>query len=329
LLLPATVRALRDIPFLRTAAAGLGSPATLHLDTAANRLCLPETLVASGASGALYSRLNIRPSADFDTLLGILASAVAEGVLPPRPDVLYPALAAAAAKERVPIERTASSKLLWVKGGYHQPETVLAGPTIPKLFDSLVPVARGDRITQAYVQLGASSYPRESHWQTFFSKIGDATTGGLVGNAARRDLREAYWLRGAAGLPQGVDDQARCLLDRLGGLHSLAELRSGHYLEDDFPSLAAALEGLDAGIGFAEVVERSRPFLSSLGLRPLTSVCDTSVAQFGNEVARVVQARPNGTAPRARPSANVRTGSSRPGRRARLAPAERDPASSI
>jgi hypothetical protein len=92
---------------------------------------------------------------------------------------------------------------------------------------------------------------------------------------------EAYRERGDAGLPEDLDPDARCLLDRAGRVFSLSDLRAGSLVEGDYPALADALTATGSAVGIADLNERSRAFFVSLGIRTLTSISGTGVAAFG------------------------------------------------
>lgn len=148
-----------------------------------------------------------------------------------------------------------------------------------------MPVFSGpDAIERAYQQLGASGQANDHHWIKFFETFAlsaDADKGPRRSLPERKMLRDAYHRRGSFGLPAGLNENVRCLLDRDGALHSVRELRASKFLEDDYPALAAALTQKGADIAFADVVEGSRSFLVALQLRRLSELCGVPRIHLG------------------------------------------------
>jgi hypothetical protein len=110
LLSSAIVDQLRELPCLRARSGRLATPASLHLDTPTNRLCLGNLdCIMAGGNEPLYRKLRVREVAHSDTLLAVIDAARDRTEPPIRPDLLYPALAAAIARERrsSPIARSA------------------------------------------------------------------------------------------------------------------------------------------------------------------------------------------------------------------------------
>ncbi len=294
LLTPGTVKRLAGIRFLRTARGTIAAPEALHLDTAANRLCVGDEAAIVGGNGfALYRKLNVHQAPRLDTLLATVGRARESGQPPPAPDILYPALAAAMVRERSSRAKLEDQPLLWIWSGFRTPAEVLVGHAIPRILDGVVPVIRSpDAIVRAYEALGAATFPKDEHWRAFFVHFGDKLSDGEATLFPdRRLLLEAYHQRSHVGLPPGLDD-ARCLLDRRGMLRSLTDLKAGRYLEDDYPALAQALEDGTSTISFADARELSRAFLRRLGLRTLTSVCGGGAASFSFEIRPPLWFRP-------------------------------------
>jgi hypothetical protein len=90
-----------------------------------------------------------------------------------------------------------------------------------------------------------------------------------------------YRQRGNVGLPEYLDENACCLLDREGCLFSVYDLQAGFLVEDDYPALADALAAAGSAIGIVKLNERSKKFFLSLGIRPLTSIAGAGTAVFG------------------------------------------------
>jgi len=283
ILTPALVEELKRLAFLRARSGKLACPSALHLDMPSNRLCLHEGRIVEGTKEALYRRLGVREHPTSETLLEVLASSRKRLEAPSWPNVLYPTLVSALGRDRSTRANLADEPILWVGPGYHSPKEVLVGTHIPHLFDEAVPVLRrADIISQAYVTLGARAQPRDEHWIQFFKHVSETLNNGqAVGQRHRRTLMEAYRQRGAAGLPEHLDNDACCLLDREGRLFSLSDLRAGLLVEGDYPALADALVAAGSAIGIADLTERSRAFFHGLGIRLLTSITGGGTPVFG------------------------------------------------
>ncbi len=186
-------------------------------------------------------------------------------------------------RERVRRGNLADEPIIRIGADYHSPNEVLVGTHIPRLFDKAVPVVRrADILSQAYLALGAHAQPRDEHWTRFFEHVSETfDNGGVITSGDRRTLMEAYYQRGAASLPEHLDEDARCLLDREGHLFSPSDLRAGLLVENDYPALADALVAMDSNIHMADLTERSRTFFHSLESRPLTSLAGTGRPIFG------------------------------------------------
>jgi Domain of unknown function (DUF3883) len=278
------VSALEKISFLRTRSGDLASPSDLHLDTPTNRQCLasPRPIVG-GSNELLYRRLRIREQPAAKTLLDLLAASRERSEGPPHPDSIYPALVAAIGRDRGKRANLANVPILWVRSEYRAPNVVLVGTPIPRLIDDAVPVLRrADVLSQAYLDLGAAGHPGDEHCATFFEHISERLSSvEAVSEQDRRLLLEAYRQRGAAGLPNSVEGDVRCLLDRKGKLFSLSDLQGGLLVEGDYPALADALTVAGSDIGIVDLIERSRAFFQSLGIRPLTSIVGAGRPVFG------------------------------------------------
>lgn len=280
LLTPSIVSQLRALACIRARSGKLAAPSDLHLDTPANRLCIDDDdKIVGGAQELLCRKLKIRGEPNSATLLAIIEAHRDSGEAPSRPDLLYPALAAAVARER-PRRELDDEPICWVYDDYHEPSWILVGPRTPLCLSEAVPVYRHtDEIGRAYVELGAPSTVTDEHWARFFEHVGDEWAS-PVDAKQRRILLEAYHARGPAGLPAGVED-AECLLDDRSRLHSLADLRAGRLVEPDFPALERALHDANSSLGIIERSDRSRALYAALGIRPLSSIASTEQPIFG------------------------------------------------
>ena len=145
-----------------------------------------------------------------------------------------------------------------------------------------IPVHRhSDSVGRAYQDLGAPGQSDDSHWARFFRHVGTNWASDTPLDARqRRVLLEAYSVRGALGLPQGLED-VRCLIDDRARLFTSAELRAGKLVEPDFLALQEALRAANSNVGITERSERSRAFFGVLGIRPLSAIAGTGEPELG------------------------------------------------
>jgi hypothetical protein len=281
LLTPVVVSQLRALPCLRTRSGALAAPSELHLDTAANRLCIgDDDKIVGGAQELLCRKLKIRGEPNSATLLAIIEAHRDAGEAARRPDLLYPALAVALVRERS-IGELDEEPICWVDGDYHEPSWILVGARVPLCLSEAIPVYRhSDDVGRAYVELGAPSSAADEHWARFFERVSDEWSAAGVDAKQRRILLEAYYVRGPAGLPPGVEGAA-CLLDDRSRLYSLSDLRAGRLVEPDFPALERALYDANSKIGIIDRSDRSRAFFTALGIQPLSSIATTEQPIFG------------------------------------------------
>jgi hypothetical protein len=288
LLSSAIVDQLRNLPCLRARSGRLVPPASLHLDTTTNRLCVSNLgLIVASGNEPLHRKLRVREVPHSNTLLAALDAARERSEPPARPDLLYPALVAAIARERRSKIDLADRSICWVNGGYHAPRSILVGQRVPLVLEHAIPVfRRSDEVADAYLALGARGQARDEHWVRFFRHV--ATEWGPytpLNNARRRALLDAYHQRGWQGLPEGLED-VDCLVDRRGYLYSSTDIAGGGLVEPDFPLLERALSEADSDIGIVARSEQSRNFFSKLGVRPLSSIAGTGRPVFGEEANR-------------------------------------------
>lgn len=283
LLRPAIVEELRVIPCLKARSGQLVAPATLHLDTATNRLCIGDNdRIVGGSNDLLYRKLKLKVAPDSETLLDIIAAHREEGRAPARPDLLYPALVEAIGRERRAKSEIADLPICWVQNGYHAPSQILVGPRAASPLAEAIPIhPHSDDVGRAYQALGALAQSNDGHWARFFRHIGAVWVSDTPLDVHRRRiLLDAYSARGSFGLPQGLED-VRCLIDDRARLFTLAELRLGQLAEPDFQALEEALSTANSKIGVIERSERSRIFFGALGIRPLSAIAGTGQPVLG------------------------------------------------
>ena len=283
LLSAATVEQLRTIPCLKAQSGQLVPPGTLHLDTITNRLCIGDNnQIADGTNNLLYRKLKLKAAPDSKTLLDIIELNRREGRAPPRPDLLYPALVEAIARERRAKSTIADIPICWVQNGYHAASEILVGPRTAAPLAEAIPLYRySDDVSRAYQELGAPAQSNESHWARFFRHVGtDWASDMPLDGRRRRVLLEAYSARAGFGLPPGLED-VPCLIDDRARLFTLGELRVGQLVEPDFQPLEEALRTANSKVGIIERAERSRAFFGVLGIRPLSAIAGTGEPVLG------------------------------------------------
>lgn len=278
LLAPAIVEELRAIPCLKARSGQLVAPATLHLDSTTNRLCIDDNdRIVGGTNELLYRKLKLRVVPDSETLLNLIKSRQAECRAPNRPELLYPTLVEAIGRERRAKSDIAKMPICWVEDGYYAPSEILVGPrTAAPLAEAIPSYYSSDAIGRAYQDLGAPAQATDAHWARFFRHVGtDWVKHTPLSPHRRRTLLEAYRARRGSGLPQGLED-VRCLIDDRKRLFTLYELRAGKLVEPDFQALEEALRNANSEIGVIERSEQSRAFFVSLGIRPLSAIVGAS-----------------------------------------------------
>ncbi len=287
LITSAAAKQLLNVPFLLAKSGAVAAPASLHMDTSANRLSIADDArLVAGSNGALYRRLGVREHPAVDTLLQTIAKARSRSEPPALPEIIYPAIVAGLARERRPKSEFENSPILWVGGAYRAPSNVLVGTHIPRLFDGVVPVLRrSDELASAYVALGATPQASEKHWTTFFRHAHNQWNGEPLAIQRKRVLMESYRQRGSHGLPDGLD-KLKCLLARNGLLYSVDELRAQALVENDFPALADALAASGSTLGVVDITDQSRSFFLRLGIRPLSSIAGSGSPVFGVPAAK-------------------------------------------
>jgi hypothetical protein len=286
LLARSVVRRLSEIAFLRNAAGGLSTPGVLHVANELNRLCVSREHLVSGSRASLYERLEVNVSPKPVAIVETLDRFQNESKAPDRPEQFYTLIVRVAAGDRNFREMLADRPVLWVNGAYHLPPDVIAAIGAPTMLDDAVPVIRGSiAMVNAYQSLGASPFARDHHWCAYLEWVG-ARHGEdrQATSKVRRQLLEAYQIRGSSELPTGLDSDVACLLDRRARLYSIDDVQSGRLVENDFTALADAVDKSDVGIGIADINDLSREFFNTLGLQRLTTVSGAGTVGFGAPV---------------------------------------------
>lgn len=284
LITPTALRILSSIAFLRSRAGDLAAPKRLHLPTAINLSLLADTVLLPDER-AIYRHLGCPARPDAAMLLEVLERARKSGIAPSVPSLLYPALADALRADRSAIAALANIPILLVDETYATPHTTLVSSRLARCLQEENPVIRsGNVIAEAYLALGASFTARSHHWIAFFEWIDRraSAAGGRVSFTERGLVRDAYRHLRPPGLPTDFTSNTVCLLSDQNTLHSLNELASGHFLEDDYPELAVALTEAKAGIAFADRDEVSRIVFRQRGIQSLSARCGDGRVQLGS-----------------------------------------------
>jgi hypothetical protein len=296
LLTPKIVTALAKSAFLKSRSGSIAEPNDLHLDNAGNRACLEDgEAIVAGENVALYKRLGCRERPSAKTLLARLASMRELGKAPARPEIFYPVLVAALQGEKVPISNLFDDAILWIDGGYRTPHDSLIGQRVPRWFRGVAPTFRGPEVVRrAFEQLGASLQPREHHWVSFFRSLNQRyPKGQAVAQPEHKSVLESYQRRGIDGLPTDLAEDTRCLLGRDGLLYSMSEVKSGAFVEDDYPALGEAMSKAGSKIEFAQITDDSRAFYHVLGLQRLSVICGEPRLSSGSPTSSMGWFRPS------------------------------------
>ncbi len=285
LLKPSVADDLGRLSCLRNRAGGLSRAVDLHLATASNLEWLDDpAAIVAGGNVSLYRRLGCRAAPDAQTLLAMVRRRRAEQSPPPRAVELYQMLAEGLRRQPADIALLAAEPILFVQNAYHAPQDVIVAPVISRFQLTTLAVFRGgDELAQAYLTLGAQSQMRARHWIAAFRWFEGraASRNGILPLSDRSLLRDAYRRRLLASSMDELPADLKFLLDRAGGLHRVDELVAGTFVEDDFPTLASALETAGAKIAFADAGEESRGLFLRLGISPLSARCGSPTPRLG------------------------------------------------
>jgi len=285
-LTPGIVKRLRPIPFLATRSGNLAAPQDLFIDNTVNRICAAnDSRIVAGRNHDLYVRLGCRERPSVAVMLEALEELKDEARAPDDVATFYAILVQALRVEKIAAGDLAHRSILWCAGAYHAPRDVLVGTRIPSWFQKATPHLRGPvGIVDSFEALGAATGPLDHHWIKLFQwASGQTAESSTPGLELRQILLDAYHRRGYASLPDSLPDDTHCLLGQDGRLFSRADVRSGVFVEDDFPALAAELKQAGATTGFAAITDETRHFFGSLSLRRLTSISGAPKLAVGFE----------------------------------------------
>lgn len=286
LLTDKVVAQLYDIEFLRASHGGVATPRSVHQKTPVCIACLePEDGFVTGTNVSLYRRLKCPDRPSSAALLGALSRWRTAGRPPAALEKFYVALVAALRREHVSTAIHQNDPILWIDSEYNCPDDALVGREFPRCFRSAVPQVRGpEALCEAFAALGAHRHPTDAHWGRLVTWFGNRCESGTTVSAAdRAALVSMYRARAERGLPENVLDSAACLLDGKGAVYSVSDLRSGRYVENDYPELATELRKASAEIAFAEIPERAASFFATLQLKRLSELATGAEVRPGDQ----------------------------------------------
>lgn len=280
----ATLVRLGRVPFLRSSRGELAAAVTLYLRNVTTLASLGTgATYVQGSRLDLYRRLGCADAPRAEDIGRHLADLRKIGQPPERMDLLYPALASALVRDGKATNSLADEPIIWTGSGYDAPADVLIARRLIRPLALLPHAAGSEELNAALLKLGCHPQPLERHWRLFFERMASRypTRNDRVSAADRTALLYAYGRRGLSGLPADIGEGIRCLLSRQSTLHSIADVRAGHLLFNDFPALADAVEKHEAGITFPDRDEASQAFFHALNLKSLAQLAGAPVARVG------------------------------------------------
>jgi hypothetical protein len=279
LLTRAVAKELRSVEFLRSSKPdnALAAPEDLYVRTPQITACLGNRgpYPAGKESPHFYESLGCRTTPGPHDILDYLLELRERGENGPRnPDLVYPALASALRREGLSPRLYAPVPMLWTSGCWSSPQDTLVGDRKRRIFVGGVPIfsASSETLVKAVLELGATLKPETRHWTAMVRWFGEqfGVRNTLVPARLREPLRNAY---AAFDRPmEEILDHLPVFLDRNGRLYSRADVRTGRFLIDDDPAMAAAVNACGLDISFADQrsIERSAWLFTREGVRSLT-----------------------------------------------------------
>ena len=274
LLVPGTIRRLKSVEFIRSNDGRLRSSQSLHVDSATNRACIgPEGPYPVGNAQSLYRKLGCQSSPKAERIVQYLAALQHKGEPPPRPDILYPKLVAALAREK-DSHVYEEKEILWVGNRYSAPADTILGAGWNRVFLGIVPTIHSSNsaLNRSYQDLGACKQPKQRHWKQFFVSFGESyqERRSSLTKQQKQALRTAYVrCDDMPSLPTDVP----WLLDERGHLHTTSDSTLGRVLiEDDLP-LGAGLRQAGADVAFVDISDpKTESFFHQRGVKRLTEL---------------------------------------------------------
>ena len=273
------VARLCDVTFMRRcseAGGGISAPKDLYVRNQLNYVCLGAAApYVRGSRSGLYRLLGCKETPEADDIRDHLERLSARKERPGRPEVIYTTLAGALSSEGFPCDSYSAAPIVWNGSGYSSPEETLLGSHYRKVFLDAVPciAVPSSKLRDAFLALGVCREPLESHWRQllvwFGNKYGKPDV--QLPLKERSVLRNAYIRMGK--MPNGLDDDVKCLLDRNGRLHSRTDVQYKRLLADDDPPMARAITEEDIPLAFVDTSEHGNyRFFRHAGVKTLTDV---------------------------------------------------------
>lgn len=279
---------LHAIPFLRRckeAGGGVSTPKDLYLRNQLNCVCLGDTApYVDGSRSALYKLLGCRETPEADDIKNNLQRLSGTNQKPEKLEVIYTTLVEALRAERSPSSLYSQTPIIWNGSSYSSPEATILGSRYRKMFLDAVPCISvpSPRLREAFVSLGVSQEPLESHWRQLLVWFGDeyGEAGLSLPEKERSVLKNAY--SRMHKIPDGLDYDVKCFLDRNGKLHSRIDIQQEKLLIDDDPPTAQAMFSQAIPLSFVDASEHGNYlFFRSAGVKPLTEVRNRKHAEIG------------------------------------------------
>lgn len=279
---------LHAIPFLRRckeAGGGVSTPKDLYLRNQLNCVCLGDTApYVEGSRSALYKLLGCRETPEADDIKNNLQRLSGTNQKPEKPEVIYTTLVEVLRAERSPSSLYSQTPIMWNGSSYSSPEATILGSRYRKMFLDAVPCisVQSPRLREAFVSLGVSQEPLESHWRQLLVWFGDeyGEAGLSLPEKERSVLKNAY--SRMHKIPDGLDYDVKCFLDRNGKLHSRIDIQQEKLLIDDDPPTAQAMFSQAIPLSFVDASEHGNYlFFRSAGVKPLTEVRNRKHAEIG------------------------------------------------
>jgi len=288
------LKKLSQVPFLRDSSGGISAPVDIYIRNRLNSICLGDVaLFVQGNRISLYKRLNCRERPKAEDIVEGLRMLSDK---PKQPEIIYAALTSALKMEKLPPGYYSDEPIIWNGGGYSSPDDTLLGLKYRKTFFDAVPCisVASRQMRDIFHFLGVCSEPQKRHWKQLLVWFGQRyqDSGGPVPENERRALRRAY--RALDGIPEGLPNGTKCLLDSQGNLHDVSDVHNGQILINDNPQIASAIVDQGIPISFADTSEEgSLSFFRSAGIRLLTAVQERQRVEIGEPMDTPVRCNPS------------------------------------
>ncbi len=282
--------ALKTIPFLPSSSGGLAAPVSLYLrnEETTNSLS-PGAPFVVGQRVELYKSLECLTHPRAADILKHIEDLRPSGTGPNHPEILYPALADAVAREKVIPVLYQTKEIIWNGAGYSKPTDVLMSRKYSSTFLKIIPQLNPQpAVRAAFLRLGVPTEPLPVHWIFLLSWYDEMF--GKPGRVLPRDYQKAL-LSAYSQIkrwPEGLPATAKVLLDTQGYLHSQVDAEDSNYVLDDYPLMADAIQKQGLALAFAQT-SSFRPmevmaFYRSIPVHPLTSVPGEGSPRVGAEM---------------------------------------------